>query len=206
MDRFHGVTVVDFSRVMAGPYATVLLADLGARVIKVEPRDGDDYRHVGPWLGRRQRALRHGESRQGEHRARPQGRGRPRRSRCGSRDHADVVVENFRPGVADKLGIGADALTAPQPAPRVREHLRASARPDPMRAQPAYDIIVQALTGLMSITGDPAGSADARRRIHRRSGRRPLRLVGDPGGALPARAHRHRLPDRSRDVRRAARR
>src|SRR5258705_12283536 len=46
-----GVTVVDFSGVVAGPYATVLLADLGARVIKVEPRHGDDYRHVGPWLG-----------------------------------------------------------------------------------------------------------------------------------------------------------
>jgi len=46
-----GVVVVDFSRVLAGPYATALLADLGARVIKVEPRDGDDYRHVGPWLG-----------------------------------------------------------------------------------------------------------------------------------------------------------
>ena len=165
----HGVTVVDFSRVMAGPYATVLLADLGARVIKVEPRDGDDYRHVGPWLGQ-DSALFATVNRGKESIVLDLKDEADLAFALRLADHADVVVENFRPGVADKLGIGAEALTARNPR-LVYASISGFGQTGPMRAQPAYDIIVQALTGLMSITGDPAG---------------PPTLVGESIGDLAA--------------------
>ena len=165
----HGVTVVDFSRVMAGPYATVLLADLGARVIKVEPRDGDDYRHVGPWLGQ-DSALFATVNRGKESIVLDLKDETDLAFALRLADHADVVVENFRPGVADKLGIGAEALTARNPR-LVYASISGFGQTGPMRTQPAYDIIVQALTGLMSITGDPAG---------------PPTLVGESIGDLAA--------------------
>ena len=108
-----GVVVVDFSRVLAGPYATMMLGDFGADVIKIErPGVGDDTREWGPpydsdgsgnvlQLGQPQQALRRaGSHRPGDARARPRS-GRPR---------ADVVVENFRPGTMEKLGLGYDDL------------------------------------------------------------------------------------------------
>jgi CoA:oxalate CoA-transferase len=95
----HGVTVVDFSRVMAGPYATVLLADLGARVIKIEPRNGDDYRHVGPWLGQ-DSALFAAVNRGKESIVLDLKVAADLSFALQLADHADVVVENFRPGVA----------------------------------------------------------------------------------------------------------
>ena len=150
-----GVVVVDFSRVLAGPYATALLADLGARVIKVEPRDGDDYRHVGPWLGG-ESALFASINRGKESIALDLKEASDLELALQLCDRADVVVENFRPGVAAKLGIGAEALMARNPR-LVYASISGFGQTGPMRERPAYDIIVQALTGLMSINGDPAG-------------------------------------------------
>lgn len=164
-----GVTVVDFSRVMAGPYATVLLADLGARVIKIEPRDGDDYRHVGPWLGH-DSALFATVNRGKESIVLDLKHADDLRFALNLADHADVVVENFRPGVAARLGIGADILIARNPR-LVYASISGFGQTSPMQAQPAYDIVVQALTGLMSVTGDPAG---------------PPTLVGESIGDLTA--------------------
>ena len=150
-----GVVVVDFSRVLAGPYATALLADLGARVIKVEPRDGDDYRHVGPWLGD-ESALFASVNRGKESIVLDLKQPEDLEVALALCDRADVVVENFRPGVAQKLGIGAEALTARNPR-LVYASISGFGQASPMRERPAYDIIVQALTGLMTINGDPAG-------------------------------------------------
>jgi CoA:oxalate CoA-transferase len=150
-----GVIVVDFTRVLAGPYATALLADLGARVIKVEPREGDDYRHVGPWLGN-ESALFASVNRGKESIVLDLKEVPDLEFALQLCDRADVVVENFRPGVAAKLGIGAEALMARNPGV-VYASISGFGQAGPYASRPAYDIIVQALTGLMSINGDPSG-------------------------------------------------
>lgn len=149
------VRVLDFSRVLAGPYCTALLADLGADVVKVEPKTGDDYRHIGPFIK--------GES------ALFQAVNRGKRSIVldldapGDREiahalatRADIVVENFRPGVADKLGIGWASLSALNPR-LVYVSISGFGQDGPMAARPAYDIILQAMSGVMSATGSADG-------------------------------------------------
>ena len=154
-----GIRIVDCSTVLAGPYATMLLADLGADVIKVEPPDGDATRGWGPpWVGsledgtrtaayalavnRNKRSIRL-DLRQ------PEGGLVLRRLLAG----ADVLVENHRPGGLARLGFGDDVLDEVNPA---LVHLSITgygpAAPDP--ARPGYDFVIQAESGLMSITGD----------------------------------------------------
>ncbi len=150
------VTVVDFSRVLAGPFSTVLLADLGARVIKIEPPGGDDYRHIGPFVGG-ESALFGFANRGKESLVLDLKRPEDLRTALRLADRADVVVENFRPGVADKLGIGAEALMGRNQR-LIYASISGFGQTGPMRERPAYDLIVQALTGLMSVTGEPAGA------------------------------------------------
>ncbi|MFX0546587.1 CaiB/BaiF CoA transferase family protein [Roseovarius sp. S1116L3] len=150
-----GTRVLDFTRVLAGPYCTAMMADLGAEVIKVETAQGDDYRHIGPF--------QEGES------LLFQTVNRGKRSivldlksaegiatvRALLRD-TDVLVENFRPGVMDKLGLGAAALMAEYPA-LVYVSVSGFGQTGPNAAKPAYDIIIQAMSGLMDATGEPDG-------------------------------------------------
>lgn len=150
-----GLRVLDFTRVLAGPLATALLADLGADVIKVEPPQGDDYRAVGP--------MRHGES------ALFSVVNRNKKSLVLDLKQAqavalvkamvaevDVVVENFRPGVAERLGIGYEQLKAGNPR-LVYVSVSGFGQTGPLAGRPAYDVIVQAMSGLMEATGDPQG-------------------------------------------------
>jgi len=153
---FANVTVVDFSRVLAGPYATAMLADLGAEVIKVEVPDvGDDARHLGPFLD--------GESTYFS------GLNRGKKSveiNLKSDDdreqlldllrRADVVVENFRPGVAERLGIAYEDLTDVNPQ-IVYASVSGYGQSGDYAAAPAYDTVVQAKTGLMEATGSHDG-------------------------------------------------
>src|SRR5690606_29900747 len=109
-----GIRVLDFSRVLAGPYCTALLADLGADVIKVEPPAGDDYRHVGPFIEGESAlflAINRGKRSIALDLTRPDDLAIVQALAAKS----DVVVENFRPGVADKLGIGWKQLSAINP-------------------------------------------------------------------------------------------
>jgi CoA:oxalate CoA-transferase len=165
----HGLTVVDFSRVLAGPFATVLLADLGARVIKIEPPTGDDYRHIGPFMGK-ESVLFAFANRGKESVALDLKKPDDLAFAIELTEHADVVVENFRPGVAQKLGIGADALMKHNDR-LIYASVSGFGQSGPMRERPAYDLIVQALTGLMSVTGDPGG---------------PPTMVGEAFGDLTA--------------------
>ncbi len=152
-----GITVLDFTRVLAGPYCTALLADLGADVIKVEPPHGDDYRHIGPFHRDGSSALFEAINRgkrgivldlaNDEHKAVAHALARK----------ADVVVENFRPGVVAKLGVGYDALAALNPR-LVYASISGFGQDGPNAARPAYDFILQAMTGIMAVTGDPSGS------------------------------------------------
>ena len=165
-----GITVLDLTRVLAGPYCTMVLRDLGAEVIKVEPPQGDEARGFGPFL------------------ASGDGGGRGESAyftslNCGKRSvvldlkeepgssalaglirRADVLVENFRPGTLAKLGFPADRLLALNPR-LVYAAISGFGATGPAAQRPAYDMIIQALSGLMSITGTeppaapPAASA-----------------------------------------------
>jgi crotonobetainyl-CoA:carnitine CoA-transferase CaiB-like acyl-CoA transferase len=152
-----GIRVADFSRVLAGPLATMLLGDLGADVVKVErPDTGDDTRTWGPpfvgddaayflSLNRNKRSIALDLStEEGASAA-----GKLARS-------ADVVVENFRPGLMERFGLDYPTLAAERPD-LVYCSLTAVGDEGERASRPGYDIIVQALSGVMSFTGHPGG-------------------------------------------------
>ncbi|QUX27815.1 CoA transferase [Nocardiopsis akebiae] len=161
-----GVRVADLSRVLAGPYATMLLADMGAEVVKVEqPGRGDDTRSWGPpWAGEAG-AEGHGEA------AYFLSVNRNKRSLavdlkdpgglaavqelCAS---SDVVVQNFRPGVIDRLGLGYEAVSARNPAVVYCSVSGFGPEHEPA-TRPGFDIVVQAESGLMATTGPAEGPA-----------------------------------------------
>src|SRR3990172_11761717 len=152
-----GVRVVDFSRVLAGPLATMILGDLGADVIKVErPVTGDDTRGWGPPFVGEDAAYFLSLNRNKRSVAldlrTPRGAGA---ARALSRT-ADVVVENFRPGLMASFGLDHETLTAENPG-LVYCSLVAFSEEGERASRPGYDIIVQALSGLMSFTGHPGG-------------------------------------------------
>jgi CoA:oxalate CoA-transferase len=152
-----GLLVVDMTRVLAGPFCTLLLADLGARVIKIErPGRGDDARGIGPLVEGRSAyflSLNRGkESIALDIQARGD---RAIFERLLAR--ADVLVENFRPGVLDRLGYGADVLAARFPR-LVLASISGFGQTGPFSERPAYDVVAQAMGGLMSITGPEDGA------------------------------------------------
>ena len=152
-----GVRVADFSRVLAGPLATMLLADLGADVVKVErPGSGDDSRAWGPpfvgedaayflALNRNKRSVVLNLETERD-------RNQARRLALSS----DVLVENFRPGLMTRFGLDYHTLSADK-AELVYCSLTAFGEREGAASRPGYDIIVQALSGLMSVTGHPGG-------------------------------------------------
>jgi crotonobetainyl-CoA:carnitine CoA-transferase CaiB-like acyl-CoA transferase len=155
---FTGVKILDFTRVLAGPYGSYQLALLGADVIKVESREGDDMRFgnrandwekrglAAPWVavnaGKRSITL---DLKQ------------PKAIEAIKRmvPKVDVVMENFRPGVMDKLGIGYETLKAINPK-LIYCAVSGFGQVGPERATAAFDGMIQAMSGLMSITGFPA--------------------------------------------------
>ncbi|WP_445148766.1 CaiB/BaiF CoA transferase family protein [Baekduia sp. Peel2402] len=152
------LVIVDFSRVLAGPLATMVLADLGAEVIKVErPGVGDDTRAWGPPFDERGQptyfqSVNRNKSSVALDLAVPDDAARVRELVA----RADVVVENFRPGVMDKLGLGYEALAAQRPE-LVYCSITGFGSGGAGAALPGYDLLVQALGGLMSITGERDG-------------------------------------------------
>ena len=154
-----GIRVLDFTRVLAGPYCTMVLGDLGADIIKVE-RDGtgDDLRHWGPPF------MPDGES------TYFLSVNRNKRSivvdlkNAAGRDLAlrlvrqsDVVVENFRTGVMESLGLGYEQLRAINPR-LVYCSITGYGATGPLAERPGYDVIMQGMGGLMSVTGEPEGT------------------------------------------------
>ena len=149
-----GVRIADFSRVLAGPYATMLLADLGAEVIKVErPMVGDDTREWGPPYDATGAATYFQSVNRNKRSvvldlATDDGRANARAliATC------DVVVENFVPGTMEKFGLGYEELSQAQPG-LVFASISGFGRTDQAAALPGYDLLVQAMGGLMSVTG-----------------------------------------------------
>ena len=149
-----GITVIDLSRILAGPYCTLMLKELGARVIKVEsPGTGDDAREYGPFVN--------GKS------AYFQSVNRGKESivlNLKDEDDkkifrkllkkADVIVENFRPGTMEKLGFGWDSIKENYPK-LIYASASGFGHSGPEMYRPAYDMVVQGMGGIMSVTGHP---------------------------------------------------
>ncbi|HEV8065408.1 MAG TPA: CoA transferase [Acidimicrobiales bacterium] len=152
-----GLLVADFSRVVAGPYATMLLGDLGAEVIKVErPEGGDDTRGFGPPFvgGQSSYYLSINRNKRGVAWDLSTEEGRRKAFQLAVR--ADVVVENFRPGTAAKFGLGYQDVAAAN-AKVVYCSVSGFGTSGEGAKLPGYDFLVQGVGGLMSITGDPGG-------------------------------------------------
>jgi CoA:oxalate CoA-transferase len=151
-----GITVVDLSRILAGPYCTMLMAEMGARVIKVEPpKIGDDARAYGPFV-KNHSAYFASINRGKESIALDLKADGDRRVFEKLLEKADVLVENFRPGTMEKFGYGWETLHARYP-----QLIYASAsgfgHTGPNSHDPAYDMVVQGMGGIMSVTGFPGG-------------------------------------------------
>jgi len=170
MSPLDGITVLDLTRVLSGPYCTMLLADMGARVIKIEqPRKGDDTRAWGPpYLYPSGHKPSAGDPDAGESAyflsinrnkesvtldfKHPDGRAVLDRLI----ERADVLVENFRPGTLGKLGLDYATLSARRPR-LVYCSVSGFGQTGPRRKEPGYDAVMQGEGGLMSITGSPDG-------------------------------------------------
>lgn len=152
-----GILVVDFTRVLAGPFCTALLADLGARVIKVERAGaGDPARGFGPFKDGRSlyfAFVNRGKESIALDLKRSE-RDRELALRIAAR--ADVLVENFRPGAMDRLGLGWEALAAQNPR-LIYASASGFGHTGPWSKLPAYDTVIQAMSGIMSETGFPGG-------------------------------------------------
>ncbi len=153
-----GIRVIDLSRVLAGPFATMLLADLGADVIKVEPPEGDDTRAWGPpWWGEpsERRSAYFASVNRNKRSVVVDLRtdaGRATLDRL--LDGADLLVHNYRPATAARLGLETDALRVRHPRTVVASVGGfGGAEAD----RPAYDLLAQAMSGLMAVTGEPDG-------------------------------------------------
>lgn len=149
-----GIRVLDLTWVLAGPYAAMILCDLGAEVVKVErPPHGDVARTTGPFVNNESmyfQSVNRGKRSISIDLRSDEGRSLFLRLV----DEADVVMENFTPGVMDKLGIGPDALLERNPR-LVFASTSGFGQTGPLRNKPALDIVVQGMGGVMSITGYP---------------------------------------------------
>jgi len=157
MTPLDGLTVLDFTRVLAGPYCTMQLGDLGARVIKVEqPGRGDDTRAWGPPFVRGESAYFLSINRNKESVALDLKHPGAKAILDALVARADVVVENFRPGTMERLGLAYDAMAGRQPRV-VYCSISGFGQTGPRRAEAGYDAMMQAEAGLMSITGAADG-------------------------------------------------
>ena len=157
MSPLDGLFVVDFSRVLAGPYCTMQLADLGARVIKIEqPGRGDDTRAWGPPFVGTESAYFLSVNRNKESLALDLKHPRARAILDALLARADVLVENFRPGTMARLGLGYDEIHASHPR-IVYASISGFGQTGPRHADAGYDAMMQAEGGLMSITGTAGG-------------------------------------------------
>ena len=156
MAPLSGITIIDLTHVLAGPYCSMTLADLGARVIKLErPGSGDDTRSFPPFIAGESAyfaALNAGKASISLDLKADDDRAIFERLLA----RADVVLENYRPGVMERLGYGYDNLHAKHPR-LIYGAVSGFGHTGPDAAKPAYDMVVQARGGVMSITGEEGG-------------------------------------------------
>ena len=154
----EGITVLDLSRVLAAPYCGMILAEMGARVIKVEnPRGGDDSRNMGPFFENGVSAYFINMNRSKEGITLNLKDPEAKKMFLELVKHADVVIENYRPGTMDKLGLGYDVMKEANPA-IIYGACSGFGHTGPYSKRAGYDIVAQAMGGLMSTTGWSDGS------------------------------------------------
>jgi len=157
---FTGLLVLDLTRVLAGPYAALMMAELGARVIKIEPPEGDDARRYGPFITAENGTAKSGYfmsiNRGKESIALDLKKNEDRHTFETLLARADVLIENYRGGTMEKLGYGWESLKEKYPR-LIYAAVSGFGHTGPYAARPAYDMVVQAMGGIMSLTGHPAG-------------------------------------------------
>lgn len=150
----EGIKIIDMTRVLAGPYCAMVLQDLGAEVIKIEnPKTGDDSRSFGPYKNGKSlyfTAINCGKKSVSLNLKAPEAK----EILIGMVKKADVLLENFRPGTMEKFGLGYETLKEANPR-LIYAATSGFGHTGPDAAKPAYDILVQARGGLMSLTGQP---------------------------------------------------
>jgi formyl-CoA transferase/CoA:oxalate CoA-transferase len=157
LSPLSGLTILDLTRVLSGPYCTMLAADMGARVIKVEhPRRGDDTRAWGPPFMQGESAYDLSINRNKESVALDYTTVEGRAILDALIDRADVLVENFRPGTLEDRGLGYAALAKAHPE-LIYVSISGFGHTGPRRDEAGYDAVIQAESGLMSVTGMPDG-------------------------------------------------
>lgn len=156
MSALQGIKVLDLTRVLAGPYCSMMLADFGADIIKIEPPTvGDDSRAFGPFIGKESAYFM---SLNRNKRSITLNFKRPEEVDLFREmvKQADIVLENYRPGTMEKFGIGYPELKKINPK-LIYASCSGFGHSGPYMLKPAYDIIVQAMGGIMSITGPEGG-------------------------------------------------
>lgn len=154
-----GTLVLDFTRVLAGPFCTMTMADLGARVIKIESPDGDEARSMGPFANGHSlyfASINRGKESVALNLKHPEAAELALKLAA----RADVVIENYRPGVLERLGLGYEAVRTLNETV-IYLSLSGFGQVGPYRDRGAYDVIIQAMSGLMGITG-PLGGGPTR--------------------------------------------
>lgn len=153
----EGIVVIDLTRVLSGPYATMLLGDLGATILKIEnPNGGDTTRHSAPFRNGQSHyflAVNRNKHSIAIDLSTPEG-GALLRRLC---QKADVLIENFRPGALQRIGLTVESLQAQNPRLVVCS-ISGFGQSGPLRDRIAYDVIAQAMSGVLSTNGDPQGA------------------------------------------------
>ena len=190
----EGIRVLDVTQVMAGPFCAMQLCDMGADVIKVEPPGGDSSRHMAGAVGDDSpsfNAVNRGK--RGIVLDLQTDAGRATLRQLAAR--SDILVENFRPGVMERLGLHYEALSADHPA-LIYASISGYGQTGPHARKGGFDLVAQGASGLMSITGEPAGVSD--RREQRRAGggvsERHVSVLVDGEACHPPRYGRIRSP------------
>jgi CoA:oxalate CoA-transferase len=165
-----GIKIVDLTTFLSGPFGTQILADLGAEVLKVEPLTGDSSRSIPPHFIGEDSAYFLGNNRNKRSIALDLKSDRGQTIARELIELADVVVENFRPGVCQRLGLDPEKIQAQQPS-LVWASISGFGQTGEFKDNPAYDMVVQALSGVMSLTGEEG---------------RPAMRLGIPAGDLVA--------------------
>jgi crotonobetainyl-CoA:carnitine CoA-transferase CaiB-like acyl-CoA transferase len=152
----YGIAVLDFTRILAGPYCTMMLGDLGADVLKIEPPRGDDSRYWGPPFVEGESAYFLAVNRNKKSITLDLKTKDAVEIVLRLVDRADVVIENFRPGTMDRLGLGYEILRGRNPR-LVYCSISGYGQSGPLRERPGYDAVMQGEGGWMGLTGESNG-------------------------------------------------